>query len=334
MRKLYTRFRAALFIILVAVSASIAGGCDSQSSQLRLKLAHSLSATHPVHAAMVYMNERLQFHSGGKMALDIYPNSQLGSERELIELLQIGSLAMAKVSASPLEGFLPEMKIFNIPYLFRNEEHYEAVLDSRIGQELLLAPERILLRGLGYYDAGSRSFYTVARPVETPDDLQGMKIRVQQSPTAVRMMAQFGAAATPIAWGELYTALQQGVVDGAENNLPSFYLSGHYEVAKFLTLDEHTAVPDMLLISKYVWDHLTPEQRGWLQTSVDESVIYQRKLWQQESAAAMKAVKAAGVRVIRPDKSLFIARVEDMYELYEGTEVGALIERIKAYDAG
>lgn len=280
---------------------------------------------------MVYMDQRLQYHSGGTMALDIYPSSQLGSERELIELLQIGSLAMTKVSASPLEGFVPEMKVFNIPYLFRNDAHYKAVLDSGIGKELLLAPERVRLRGLGYYDAGSRSFYTVNRPVETPDDLRGLKIRVQQSQTAVRMMSSFGASPTPIAWGELYTALQQGVVDGAENNLPSYYLSGHYEVAKFFTLDEHTSVPDILLIGKYAWDRLTPEQQGWLQKAVDESVVYQRKLWQQDRKKALETAKASGVRIIRPDKEAFARQVEGMYRLYEGAEVGELIQRIRAY---
>lgn len=306
-------------------------GCEPQSSQLRLKLAHSLAATHTVHNAMVYMNERLQYHSGGTMTLDIYPNGQLGSERELIELLQIGSLAMTKVSASPLEGFVPEMKVFNIPYLFRDADHYEAVLDSAIGKELLLAPESVHLRGLGYYDAGSRSFYSVKQPVETPDDLQGMKIRVQESQTALRMISQFGAAPTPIAWGELYTALQQGVVDGAENNPPSFFISGHYEVAKFFTLDEHTSVPDILLISKYVWDRLSRQQRTWLQTAVDESVEYERRLWQQDTRAALEAVQESGVRVIYPDKTQFSEQVEGMYALYDGTEVGELIRRIKAY---
>jgi tripartite ATP-independent transporter DctP family solute receptor len=265
------------------------------------------------------------------MVLDIYPNGQLGSERELIELLQIGSLAMTKVSASPLEGFVPEMKIFNIPYLFRDAGHYQAVLDSAIGKELLLAPEKVHLRGLGYYDAGSRSFYTVKKPVETPDDLNGLKVRAQESQTAVQMISQFGASPTPIAWGELYTALQQGVVDAAENNLPSYYISGHYEVAKFFTLDEHTSVPDILLISKYVWDRLSEQQRTWLQAAVDESVEYERQLWQKDTQAALEAVQASGVRVLRPDKALFSAKVAGMYELYDGTEVGALIERIKAY---
>jgi tripartite ATP-independent transporter DctP family solute receptor len=314
--------------VLFGVAAS---GCQEESSQLRLKLAHSLAATHPVHKAMVYMNERLQYHSGGTMALDIYPNSQLGSERELIELLQIGSLAMTKVSTSPLEGVVPEMRIFNIPYLFRDADHYQAVLDSPIGRELLLAPEKVRLRGLGYYDAGSRSFYTVEAPVETPEDLAGLKVRVQESQTAVRMISEFGASPTPIAWGELYTALQQGVVDGAENNLPSYYLSGHYEVARFFTLDEHTSVPDILLVSKYVWDRLSGQQRAWLQAAVDESVEYQRQLWQKDTRAALEAVQASGVQVLHPDKAPFLAKVEGMYELYDRTEVGRLIERIKAY---
>jgi tripartite ATP-independent transporter DctP family solute receptor len=279
---------------------------------------------------MVYMNQRLQEHSGGTMALDIYPGGQLGDERELIELLQIGSLAMTKVSTSPLEAFVPEMKIFNVPYLFRDTAHYYAVLDSGIGKELLLAPERVRLRGLGYYDAGSRSFYSVDRPIETPDDLRGLKVRVMQSQTALQMITRFGASPTPIAWGELYTALQQGVVDSAENNPPSYFLSGHYEVARYFTLDEHTSVPDILLIGEYVWERLSPEQREWLQAAVDESVEYQRRLWREDTRAALEAVEEAGVRVIRPDKALFTQQVESMYELYDGTDVGRLIERIKA----
>src|SRR5690606_24542608 len=223
-------------------------------------MAHALSATDPVHRAMLYMAERLEHHSGGTRRLEVYAGGQLGSERELIELLQIGSIAMTKVSASPLESFVPEMKIFNIPYLFRDAEHRHAVLDSEIGRELLLAPERVRLHGLGYYDAGSRSFYTVARPVETPDDLAGLKFRVQESQTALEMVRTFGAAPTPIAFGEIYTALQQGVVDGAENNPPSYYLSGHYEVAPYYTLDEHSSVPDILLISQYACERLEPEQ--------------------------------------------------------------------------
>jgi TRAP-type C4-dicarboxylate transport system substrate-binding protein len=140
------------------------------------------------------------------------------------------------------------------------------------------------------------------------------------------MITRFGASPTPIAWGELYTALQQGVVDSAENNPPSYFLSGHYEVARYFTLDEHTSVPDILLIGEYVWERLSTEQREWLQAAVDESVEYQRRLWREDTRAALEAVEEAGVRVIRPDKALFTQQVESMYELYDGTDVGRLIE--------
>lgn len=318
-------------VIGATVLALVLAGCGKDDGIVELKIAHSLSATHPVHKAMLYMAERLEEHSHGTMHLQVFGGGQLGSERELIELLQIGSIAMTKVSASPLEGFVPEMKIFNIPYLFRDTAHRHAVLDSAIGEELLLAPERVRLHGLGYYDAGSRSFYTVARPVETPGDLAGLKIRVQESQTALEMVRAFGAAPTPIAFGEIYTALQQGVVDGAENNPPSYYLSGHYEVAPYYTLDEHSSVPDILLISKYVWDRLEPQQREWLQQAVDESVAYERELWRKETQAALDAVAAAGVRIIHPDKSLFAEKVEGLYARYDGTKVGELIDRIRAF---
>ena len=305
--------------------------CTDSDTTLRLKLAHTLDPTHTVHKAMLFMDKRLQELSGGTMAIDIYPSGQLGSERELIELLQIGSLTMTKVSASPLEGFVPEMKIFNIPYLFRDDEHYQQVLASDIGKSLLLAPVSARLRGLGYYDAGSRSFYSTKKPVHTPEDLVGMKVRVQESQTAMRMVTSLGGSPTPVAWGELYTALQQGVVDGAENNPPSFYLSHHYEVAPYYTLDEHSAVPDILLVSQYVWEHLSPQQQEWLQQAVDESVQYQHRQWQIDTAAALAAVEAAGVQVIRPDKALFRAKVAPMMQAYEGTPLGAVIKQIQEY---
>ena len=160
---------------------------------------------------------------------------------------------MNKVSASPLESFVPAMQVFSLPYVFRDRGYYYRALDSAVGKELLASTEVARIRGMGYYDSGSRSFYMVDKPVETPDDIKGQKIRVMKSQTAVKMISALGGSATPISWGELYTALQQGVVDGAENNPPSFYLSGHYEVCKYYALSEHTSVPDMLLISSRSW---------------------------------------------------------------------------------
>ena len=308
----------------------LAAACTQPSDTVHLTLAHSLEPAHTVHKAMVFMDERLREISGGRMQIDIYPSGQLGDEREAIELLQIGSVAMAKVSAAPLEGFVPALRIFNLPYLFRDREHYFAVLDSAIGQELLLAPASARLRGLGYYDAGSRSFYMTDRAIENPDDLEGAKIRVQQSQTAMQMVRALGGSPTPIAYGELYTALQQGVVDGAENNPPSFYTSGHYEVARYFTLDEHTAVPDLVLISSRAWEALRPSQQAWLQQAVDESVAYQRELWQHDTDAALEAIEADGVVVLRPDKTAFEARVAGLLAEYESSDIGPLLRRIRA----
>lgn len=306
-------------------------GCHRQDDVVHLKLAHTLDSAHTVHKAMVFMSERLTELSNGTMTIDIYPSGQLGTERELIELLQIGSLAMTKVSASPLEGFVPEMKIFNVPYLFRNQQHYQDVLDSEIGHELLRAPLEVRLLGLGYYDAGSRSFYTTHKQITKPEDLKGLKIRVQESQTAMQMVSSLGGSPTPISWGELYTALQQGVVDGAENNPPSFYLSRHYEISKYYTLDEHSAVPDILLISRYVWEKLDDQQQAWLQQAVDDSVAFQREEWRKDTQAALDAVIASGVTVLKPDKSLFAEKVKAMHESYVGTELGDLIRRIKEF---
>ena len=213
---------------------------DNSSEVAVLKLAHGLSAEHPVHRAMEHMAERLTVFSSGKMRIDIYLNGQLGSEREMIEMLQVGSIAMTKVSAISLEGFSSGMRLFSIPYLFTDSDHYWRVLDSHIGKSMLNTLGDVRLKGVGYYDAGSRSFYMSDAAVNAPQDLLGKKVRVLPSRTSIKMVEALGGAATPITWGELYTALQQGVVDGAENNPPSYFLSKHYEAAKYYTLDEHT----------------------------------------------------------------------------------------------
>jgi tripartite ATP-independent transporter DctP family solute receptor len=318
--------------IWISVASLLMAGCGPRDDVVVLKLAHTLDTAHSVHKGMMHMAERLDQVSGGKMRIDIYPSGQLGEERETVELVQIGSLAMTKVSTSPLESFVPAMQIFSIPYVFRNREHFFKVLDSEIGRELLRSTEVARLRGLGYYDAGSRSFYTKDKPINKPADLAGLKIRVQNSQTSVKMVAALGGSATPISWGELYTALQQGVVDGAENNPPSFHLSRHYEICKYFSLDEHTSVPDILLMSSRIWHDLTAEQQDWLQQAVDESVVYQRKLWQQATNEALEAVKAAGVEVIIPDKVPFQDAVIAMKADYDGTDVGDLITRIDAVE--
>lgn len=314
--------------IAAATLIFLLGGCERQSDVTTLTLAHNLDTGHTVHKAMLLMGERLEEYSDGQMQLAVYPGGQLGSERENLELLQIGSLAMTKVSASPLEGFVPEMGVFSLPYIFTGREHHLKVLDSPIGKDLLESLQVARLHGLGYYDAGSRSFYTNDKPVNSPADLHGMKIRVMKSQTSVRMVAELGGSPTPISLGEIYTALQQGVVDGAENNAPSFYRLRHYEAARFYSLDEHTFVPDVLIMSKRIWDGLTETQQDWLSQAVHDSVEYQRELWQAETEASLAAVAEAGVKISYPDKAPFRAAVESMKQGFEGTKTGEILQAI------
>jgi tripartite ATP-independent transporter DctP family solute receptor len=278
---------------------------------------------------MVFMAEEVSRISNGNLEIEIYPNGQLGSERQCLELLQIGSLDITKVSVAVMENFAPNLKVLGLPYIFRNQDHVWQVLLGNIGKELLLQGEEYWLRGLCFYDAGSRSFYTKERPVNSPDDLKGMKIRVMNSQTAMQMVKALGGAPTPISWGELYTALQQGVVDGAENNPPSFYTSHHYEVCKFYSLDEHTSVPDILLISTTAWNNLSKKEQSWLQEAADAAVPVQRKLWKEAEQLALEEVQKAGVEISYPDKSIFSSKVAEIYESYRTEpEVYDLIQRI------
>lgn len=317
-------------LFLLALIAS--GGCAKSpetKAEVVLKLGHSLPTKHPVHGAMMFMAERVAEKSGGRMRVEVFPNEQLGTEKECIEALQLGYLAMTKTSSAPMEGFVEQMKIFGVPYLFRDTEHFWDVLSGPIGKEILLAGESKRLRGLCYYDAGARSFYTKDREIRTPSDLAGLKIRVQTSVMSMKMVTAMGGAPTPISFGELYTALDQGVVDGAENNAPSFRQARHDEVCHYYILDEHTRLPDILVISTRVWSNLTDDQQRILQEAVDESVTFQRRNWEEAEARDLKAVEEGGVTIIRPDKGPFQEAVRSVWDEFDGTEIGALIDRIQ-----
>ncbi len=319
--KVLTVFLVAVFLL----------GCAQTKKHKVLKLAHGLDPSHPVHKGMVYLAERLEEKSDGKFTLDIYPSGQLGSEQQCVELLQIGSLAITKVSAAVMESFTPKFKALGLPYVFRSQQHSYNVFDGEIGKEMLLGTEEFWIRGLCFYDAGFRSFYTINKPINSPDDLTGMKIRVMKSQTAMEMVKTLGGSPTPISFGELYTALQSGVVDGAENNPPSLYTSHHYEVCKHYSLDEHTCVPDVLIISTKVWKTLTEQEQKWLQEAADESVPVQRKYWDESVEESLRIVQEAGVTIHRPDKTKFAEKVEELLSKYKEDEVlGDLITRIQA----
>ena len=304
--------------------------CNDLTVNRIIRLGHGLSTSHSVHKGMVHFGKKLEEFSKGRFKVQIYPSQQLGTERQCVELLQIGSLDMTKVSASILENFAPSIKVFGIPYMFRDKTHCFNVLDGPIGKELLNGTEKYWLKGLGYYDSGSRSFYTIDKSLVGPDDLDGLKIRVMESQTAIDMVKSLGGSPTPISWGELYTALQQGVVDGAENNPPSFYLSRHYEVCKYYVLDEHTTVPDVVLMSTHLWNSLSSQEQDWIQKAIDLSVVEQRRLWLESERESLEAVQAAGVKVSYPDKTLFSEKSRSVLDEYQkDPDLKIFIEKIK-----
>jgi len=271
-----------------------------------LKFAHGLPTNHPVHAGIVYLGKRLEEISGGKMKIIIFPSGQMGDETRCIEQVQRGSLAMTKTSTAPMGNFVSLMKVFSLPYLFDDSEHFWYVLQGEIGKELL---QRLSSRdngkdsgftGLGYFDSGSRNFYATF-PIKTPADMKGKKFRVMRDPVAMDLVEALGGSPTPIPWGELYTALKQGVVDGAENNPPCIVSSRHSEICKYLTLDAHSRIPDMVVISKRVWNKLDQQEQAWLTQAMKEASEYQHNLWAEATQKALQEMKNDGVTILEVD---------------------------------
>lgn len=334
--------RAASFLFLgVVVGALLASVVFIQVSrrnqlatgdgerQVVLKLGHVLDQAHPVHISMEYMAKRTAELSNGRVRIEIFPNGQLGSEPECIEQLQRGALALVKTSVAAMEGFVPDMAVFGLPYLFRDDDHYWKVLDGPIGRELLKAGEPVGVYGLCYYESGTRSFYTVSRPILTPADVRELKLRVLPSKMARDFVSLLGGGPTPIPFGELYTALQQSMVDGAENNPPSVLTSRHYEVAKHYSLNEHTRVADMIIASAKIWNELPPEVRAWVQQAADESAAFQRTLWKEKTEEALTVLAKAGVQIYRPEKEPFRKAAQPMYDALETTRIGTLARQIE-----
>lgn len=300
-----------------------------------LKFAHALPNSHPVHKGIEELKRRLEELSGGKMKIDIFPNEQLGTEVQCLEKVQAGTLDIMKVSAAPIGSFVPAYQVFSLPYLFRDEDHYWNVLNGPVGEEMLDVVQTrddgspSGLQGLGYFDSGSRSFYTV-KPVSNPAELQGKKIRVMNDQVAMDMVQAMGGSPTPISFGELYTALKQGTVDGAENNPPSFVSSRHYEICKNYVLDHHSRIPDVILISSKVWETVNEQQREWLREAVADATVFQRKLWKEETERCLQQLRDEGVNIIEPDTQLFRDAVAPIIQKYSNETTKPLIEKIQA----
>ena len=318
-----------LYLVLLISLSTVS--CNELSDQKTTYLAHTLPKSHPVHQGMEVFADEVAKQSNGKLKVKIFPDGQLGSEREVLELLQIGSIAMTKVSAATMANFAPEYKVLGVPYLFRDKEHLFTALESEVGESILAAGSDYLLRGLCFYDAGSRSFYTKDKPIKTPEDLKGLKIRVMNHKMSVDMVNEMGGSATPMAYGELYTALQQGVVDGAENNPPSFVTSGHYEVCKFYTLDQHSSIPDVLVIGTKYWETLSSTEQDWMLAAAKFSVEAQKRFWNENVEECMKKLKEKNVEIYLPNKSLFANETKSVLENFKkDPNMAKLVDAIMA----
>ncbi|WP_370556199.1 TRAP transporter substrate-binding protein [Edwardsiella tarda] len=316
-------------ILCAAVLSLIAGGVQA-AEKVTLKLAHNLERSHVVHQAFEQMAKEVQQLSNGTMRIRIYPSSQMGSARETLELLQNGALDMTKGSASDLESFDNVYAIYNMPYLFKDQQHFNNVVYGPVGKEIMDSTKDKGFFSMAAYVAGTRSFYA-KKPITSPADLKGMKIRVQASPTTIKMIELMGGSPTPISFGEVYTAMQQGVVDGAENNVPSWVQTRHIEIANVLSEDEHASIPDYLVIATKTWEKLTPEQQAILAKAACDSEVYQQKLWDQVDAESRAQAKAMGASIVSVDKAPFRAAVQPLYdEFRKDPKQAALLDKFEA----
>jgi len=301
----------------------------SASGKIVLKLGHGLDESHPVHQGMLFMKRRLEELTDGRATVDVYSGGVLGGEVDCLEQVQKGELAMTKVSTAAIEAFIPEMKVFSVPFAFRNADHFWNTMHSPVGEKILQLGVALNFKGLCYYDSGDRNFYSTKVPIRSVDDVKGLKVRVMNSRSAMDMIKAMGGSPCPINWGELYTALSQGVVDAAENNPPSFITSKHSEVCKYFTLSGHQRIPDMVIVSTKIWDDLPMDIRVAMQTAADESEIFQRKLWQEKTDECLKEAQAAGVEIITPDIESFRIACAPILKMEEYADIRALYAEIQ-----
>ena len=301
------------------------------------KMVLKASDVHPVGyptvVAVEDMGKKLAAATHGRLTIVEYPSMQLGGEKETIEQTQVGALAITRVSVGALGPVVDDLNVFNLPFLFRNTAHMEKVIDGKIGTELLQKitdnPNTHLI-GLCWMDAGARDMYDTKHPIKDLADMKGLKIRVMGNPMFVDMMNDLGANGVPMGYDQVFSALQTGVVDGAENNPPSYVFDNHYQAAHYFTLTEHLVVPEVLVFSKIVWDKLSPADQALIKKLAREAQFDERKLWKEKEAAAYAKMKAAHIDVIRiADKKPFQEAVQPVWKKYGG-KYAELIKEIEA----
>lgn len=268
----------------------------AEGPKYNFRLAETHPADYPTTKADMKFAELVKEKSAGRITIEVFPSAQLGEEKAAIEQVQLGAIEFTRISSGPLGEFNKDFGVFSLPYIFDNDEHVWKFLKGDAATKLLDSLETSRLKGLTYYSSGSRSFYST-KPLASIEDLKGLKIRVIQNKLNIDIMDALGASATPMAYGEVYSALQTGVIDAAENNYPSYFSSKHYEVAKHYILDSHQRVPEVLMMSKTAWDKLSPEDQAIIKEAAVESTDFQRAEWAAYEKVSEDAVREAGATI-------------------------------------
>lgn len=293
------------------------GNNDSDKETMKLKLSDDQPKDYPTVKGDEAFAKEVEEKTDGRIKIKVYPGGQLGSENDVAEQVQLGSVDFTRMNGSPLADIDEDMGVLSMPYLFESEEQKWKVLNGDIGQQLLDTLKSSKMVGLTYYDSGSRDFYNSKHPVKKPEDMKGLKIRVQKSKLNIDMIKALGASPTPMDYDEVYSSLKSGVIDGAENNFPSYYTTNHYKAAKYFTVDKHSGVPEVLIASKKTWDKLSDEDKDIMREAAKNSQKVANDAWDELVKKSKKEVKDGGAQITEvKDMDAWREAVQPIYDDY------------------
>jgi tripartite ATP-independent transporter DctP family solute receptor len=319
----------ALCLVMVFALAAIAPTAFADKT-VYLTLAHNMAEDHAINVALTQWAEAVNEATGGSIEIDVMPGGTLGSEADCVSQIQAGQLEMTKVSAGTLSNFNKAWNCVSVPYVFTSKDHLYDVMNGEIGQDLYKLTESDGFIGLAWLESGTRCFYTAKTPIRTPSDLKGLKIRTMDSQMAIDMMNAFGGSATVMGYGDIYTGMQQGVIDGAENNITA--MRDHADVTQYYCYDEHTMIPDVIIISADIWNELSEEQQEIMRSTAADMVANYRELWAQFEEDVKAQVEGKVEYVTDVDKPAFQEAVQGIYENLKTSDPDtyAFVERIQA----
>ncbi|WP_416357588.1 TRAP transporter substrate-binding protein [Aureimonas phyllosphaerae] len=317
--------------LLAGVALASLLGMGAAGAQTLLRSSDTHPDGYPTVEGVKYFGELVKERTAGRYEVEVYHSAQLGEEKDTIEQVRSGVIQLNRVSMAPFNGTVKETIVPALPYVFRDEEHMHKVMDGPVGDQIKAAFEPAGLVALAFYDAGSRSFYNSKKPIRTVADLAGLKFRVIQSDIFVDMTSALGANATPMPYGEVYSSIETGVIDGAENNFPSYDTARHVEVAKYYSLDQHTILPEVFVMNKAAFDGMTPEDQAIFRQAAKDSVGRQRELWTAMTESSRKKVEEAGAEINEVEKQAFIDAMKPVYDKHVKDDVlRKLVEDVRA----